>query len=294
MLNLESKIENLKIENGEEPNELELYGLYDGKVFKKDIKPHKITLKLIMDRNMPKKLEKPKIDTIAEEEDQPVGNLADLKAQQLLKLTHIHLDRENIDEIDNLAEYLGDITHLYLQHNLITKIENLEFFQNLKFLVLSNNQIEIVENLQTLKSLKLLDLSYNQIKVLDVKELPMGLCFLNLVGNPCTEIAGWRDYELKIKSHLRRLIQLNENELDDDDGDEIEEKEDEIENNEDQLDTMERTQQEIVKRSQDRQKNDKVVLDKAWQQKKNKLELVKKDIDKKFEKCYSGSGEFFN
>ena len=44
----------------------------------------------------------------------------EMKAKQLLKLTHIHLDREQIGEIDNLAEYLGsDVTNLYLQSNLI-------------------------------------------------------------------------------------------------------------------------------------------------------------------------------
>ena len=62
-----------------------------------------------------------------EEQKQSYEDVAELKASQLLRLTHVHLDREHIGEIDNLDTYLGDVTHLYLQHNLIKRIENLEF-----------------------------------------------------------------------------------------------------------------------------------------------------------------------
>jgi Leucine-rich repeat (LRR) protein len=105
---------------------------------------------------------------------------AEEQAEKLLKLTHIHLDRENIVMIDNLAEYLGPITNLYLQHNLIERIENLEFLTNLKFLVLSNNRIKKIENLKCLKKLKFLDLSFNLILKFNVDELPSSLIILDL------------------------------------------------------------------------------------------------------------------
>jgi Leucine-rich repeat (LRR) protein len=105
-----------------------------------------------------------------------------IHAQNILKLTHVHLDRENINLIDNLAEFLGPVTNLYLQHNLIEKIENLEFLTKLKILLLSHNHIKTVENLKSLNNLKYLDLSYNQIETFSNSELPKSLIMLDLRG----------------------------------------------------------------------------------------------------------------
>ena len=104
-----------------------------------DLNEQTITLKMIMRRNL--------VDAGKNtyENKKDVLQAADSKAEQLLKLTHIHLDRENIGKIDNLAEYLGPVTNLYLQHNLIKRIENLELLGKLAFLTLSNNRIARVE-----------------------------------------------------------------------------------------------------------------------------------------------------
>ncbi len=61
-----------------------------------------------------------------------------------------------------------NITHLYLQHNKIKKLENLESLVNLTKLYLDNNNIEVVENLETMTKLEELYLS-NQ-------ELPENVC----------------------------------------------------------------------------------------------------------------------
>ena len=121
-----------------------MYGFVDKHMLKDKNKPNSITIKMIMERNL-KKTVRPNttsdpignteelsdvdeyVDTSKNKKARDYEDIAELKANQLLKLTHVHLDRENIGEIDNLAEYLGDVTHLYLQHNLIDKIENLEF-----------------------------------------------------------------------------------------------------------------------------------------------------------------------
>lgn len=107
----------------------------------------KITLKLIIKRNVAS--ESTDRDTV----------------HSLLRLTHVHLDRSRIDEIDNLAEYLNNtgLTHLYLHHNRIGRIENLDFLVNLTYLNLSNNLIERVQSLKHLKRLQLLDMSSNRI-----------------------------------------------------------------------------------------------------------------------------------
>lgn len=126
-----------------------LYGFVD-KHELKNKKANTITIKMIMERNLKKSsptdsvskkqsLGHQQLGTLreagnedgpmseAEESKQSYDDVAELKANQLLGLTRVHLDRENIGEIDNLDTYLGDVTHLYLQHNLIKKIENLEF-----------------------------------------------------------------------------------------------------------------------------------------------------------------------
>lgn len=126
-----------------------LYGFIDKHELKNN-KANTITIKRIMDRNLKKALPTDCLGTAqkqslghqqlgtltevgddqisdAEEKRQNYANVAELKANQLLGLTRVHLDRENIGEIDNLDTYLGDVTHLYLQHNLIKRIENLEF-----------------------------------------------------------------------------------------------------------------------------------------------------------------------
>jgi Leucine-rich repeat (LRR) protein len=146
-----------------------------------------ITMQLIIKRNLISTKTNPTLmlssrSVVPIDEDMRTAKSikAEEQAEKLLKLTHIHLDRENIVMIDNLAEYLGPITNLYLQHNLIERIENLEFLTNLKFLVLSNNQIEKIENLKCLKKLKFLDLSFNLIQEFNVEELPSSLIILDL------------------------------------------------------------------------------------------------------------------
>ena len=155
----------------------------------KKAEKQEITMQLIIKRNLISTKTNPTLmlssrSVTSKVDDEDIRAAKSIKAEEqaekLLRLTHIHLDRENIVMIDSLAEYLGPITNLYLQHNLIERIENLEFLTYLKFLVLSNNQIEKLENLKCLKALKFLDLSYNLIEEFDVEELPSSLFILDL------------------------------------------------------------------------------------------------------------------
>lgn len=63
------------------------------------------------------------------------------------------------------------MTHLYLQHNNITKIENLESLQNLQKLYLGHNNIIIIEGLENTKQLQELHV--------ESQKIPFGesLCF---------------------------------------------------------------------------------------------------------------------
>jgi len=280
----------------------EMYGFID-KAKLKNNKPSTITLKLIMERNLKKTqpvrparelLSDVNEDSATDDEtdesaraknNRDYTDIAELKASQLLKLTHVHLDREQIGEIDNLAEYLGDVTHLYLQQNLIEKIENLEFLHRLKFICLANNRIERVENLSMLSNLKFLDLSHNCIADLDVKELPTGLVSLDLRDNPCLEDGEkWQLTLLKLNVLLKSLNgeslvrglseELSEMDL----GRNHEPGSGEEENHE----TFETMREKVVERSKLRQKEDIGYLEKISQERKLRLDEARRSITANF------------
>lgn len=183
------------------------------------VKPVRLSLHLIVKRHLP-----PAAKDWSHEEI----------LEALHKVTHIRLDRENISEIDGLELLEKKVTNLYLQHNQIKCIENLECLTNLRFLTLSGNQIEAVEGLKHLQQLFFLDLSLNLIKDFDIDEFPQSLIILNLKGNPCTSHP---DHRGRIIQDLPKLKQLDEVEVtseekleagfkteeDDDDDDEDEE-----------------------------------------------------------------------
>nr|CAB3263539.1 leucine-rich repeat and coiled-coil domain-containing protein 1-like [Phallusia mammillata] len=139
--------------------------------------PKTVSIDLILNRNVKQKVEDARDIDVAD---------------QILGLTHVRLDREELEIIDNL-DCLGPVTNLYLQHNLFTQINNLEWVaSSLKFLTLAGNQIERIENLLHLELLQFLDLSDNLIDVLNVDQLPKSLVFLNLRNNKCTYSVGYR------------------------------------------------------------------------------------------------------
>ncbi|XP_070564756.1 leucine-rich repeat-containing protein 46-like [Ptychodera flava] len=134
-----------------------------------------------------------------------VDGTQDALIESLMKITHVRLDREGISEIDNL-EMLGPVTNLYLQCNNIRRIENMESLHHLRFLTLAGNQIRRVENLTNVAELKFLDLSENKIDDFDPGELPQQLIILNMKENPCTQLPGYRR---RIIQSLLKLQQLD-------------------------------------------------------------------------------------
>ncbi|XP_078376928.1 leucine-rich repeat-containing protein 46-like isoform X3 [Oculina patagonica] len=158
----------------------------------KDKKHQKISISLIAKRNIIKRSDRS----------------ADKTAAELLKLSHVRLDREQISEIDNL-DCLGPVTNLYLQNNEIRRIENLEVLPKLRFLTLAENKISRVENLKILNNLQFLDLSDNQIESFET-EFPASLIILLLKGNPFTQHV---EYKKKLLGALPALRQLDGEEI---------------------------------------------------------------------------------
>ncbi|XP_078490364.1 uncharacterized protein LOC100186799 isoform X2 [Ciona intestinalis] len=169
-----------------------------------------LTVSLIIKRNVQKKTQ------IIEEDNEKI-------TEEFLKLTHVRLDREKITEIENL-ECLGNVTNLYMQCNVISKISNLDCLSaSLRFLTLSGNRIKKVEGLLNLQALALLDLSDNLIEHIDFDELPQNLVFVSFKGNVCCNREGYSDLLLQ---HLPKLKSIDGEELSDDDLTDDEEEED--------------------------------------------------------------------
>lgn len=61
---------------------------------------------------------------------------------------------------------------LFLQHNKIELIQNLETLISLEYLSLSYNSIRVLEGLQFNKKLAYLDVSRNQIASVKLNQLP--------------------------------------------------------------------------------------------------------------------------
>lgn len=128
-------------------------------------------------------------------------------------LEELSLHQEDVEKIENINNWCKDIEILYLQANLISKIENLNKLKKLQYLNLAINNIEKIENLERCESLEKLDLTLNFIGDLEsVCSLQnnIHLKHLYLTGNPCCDYDGYRQYVI-VK--LPQLIALDSTEI---------------------------------------------------------------------------------
>ena len=109
-----------------------------------------------------------------------------------------------------LTRLCPELQILYLQHNLIGKIENLRRLRDLDYLNLALNNITKVENLERNEKLRKLDLTVNFIDIdglLSVESLRVNhqLEELYMTGNPCTEFDQYRAFIIGTLQQLKRL-----------------------------------------------------------------------------------------
>lgn len=78
-------------------------------------------------------------------------------------LEELSLHQEDIEKIEHINNWCRELQILYLQANLISKIENLNKLKKLQYLNLAVNNIEKIENLERCESLEKLDLTLNFI-----------------------------------------------------------------------------------------------------------------------------------
>ncbi|CAH8642162.1 unnamed protein product [Schistosoma margrebowiei] len=127
---------------------------------------------------------------------------------EIYSLEEVALHQQNLERIELIENLCKSLRILYLQNNLIPKIENLSKLKKLEYLNLALNNIEKVENLEGCESLKKLDLTVNFIGDLFSIESLGNVHFLEelyLTGNPCTEYPGYREFVIATLPQLKLL-----------------------------------------------------------------------------------------
>ncbi|CAF3547551.1 unnamed protein product [Rotaria socialis] len=127
---------------------------------------------------------------------------------ELSTLEEVSLHQQDIEKIEYLDKWCRELRIIYLQSNLISKIENVSRLKKLEYINLALNNIEYIENLEGCESLNKLDLTLNFIGILSsVENLRnnIHLVDLYLTGNPCGDHEGYRDYVIATLPQLQKL-----------------------------------------------------------------------------------------
>ncbi|XP_026534327.1 protein tilB homolog [Notechis scutatus] len=127
---------------------------------------------------------------------------------ELFSLEEVSLHQQNIEKIEHLDKWCRNLKILYLQNNLISKIENVSRLKKLVYLNLALNNIEKFENLEGCEDLQKLDLTANfigELSSLKILKNNIHLEELFLIGNPCTDFEGYRQFVVATLQQLRFL-----------------------------------------------------------------------------------------
>lgn len=118
------------------------------------------------------------------------------------------MHQQEIEKLEHIDKWCRDLKILYLQNNLIGKIENVSKLKKLEYLNLALNNIEKIENLEGCEGLAKLDLTVNFIGELSsVKTLQCNIHLkeLFLMGNPCADFDGYREFVVATLPQLKWL-----------------------------------------------------------------------------------------
>uniref|UniRef100_UPI003AAA7542 dynein axonemal assembly factor 11 n=1 Tax=Centroberyx gerrardi TaxID=166262 RepID=UPI003AAA7542 len=127
---------------------------------------------------------------------------------EIFSLEEVSLHQQDIERIEHVERWCRELRILYLQNNLIPRIENVGRLKKLEYLNLALNNIEVIENLEGCESLQKLDLTVNFVGRLSGVETlrhNVHLRELFLVGNPCSQFQGYRQYVVASLPQLKWL-----------------------------------------------------------------------------------------
>eukprot|EP00042_Codosiga_hollandica_P027581 m.138445 g.138445 ORF g.138445 m.138445 type:complete len:460 (+) comp52529_c0_seq4:105-1484(+) len=131
---------------------------------------------------------------------------------EIFSLEEVSLHQQDIEKIELIEQLCKNLRILYLQNNLIGRIENVGKLKELRYLNLALNNVLRIENLEGCEFLEKLDLTVNFVAdVLSVESLACNrhLRELFLTGNPCTKFEGYRDYVIASLPSLQSLDGLH-------------------------------------------------------------------------------------
>ncbi|XP_056266444.1 dynein axonemal assembly factor 11 [Pseudoliparis swirei] len=137
-----------------------------------------------------------------------VRRRAEHNGGEISSLEELSLHQQDLESIQHLQRWSRELRILYLQSNLIPRIENVGRLKKLQYLNLALNNIEVIENLEGCESLEKLDLTVNFVVLLSgVVSLQQNLQLreLFLVGNPCSQFEGYRQYVVATLPQLKWL-----------------------------------------------------------------------------------------
>nr|XP_019579560.1 PREDICTED: protein tilB homolog [Rhinolophus sinicus] len=126
----------------------------------------------------------------------------------IFSLEELSLHQQEIEKLEHIDKWCRELKILYLQNNLIGKIENVSKLKKLEYLNLALNNIEKIENLEGCEGLMKLDLTVNFIGELSsIKTLQHNIHLkeIFLMGNPCADFEGYRPFVVATLQQLKWL-----------------------------------------------------------------------------------------
>ena len=125
-------------------------------------------------------------------------------------LEEISLHQQEIEKIEALGQLCRHLKILYMQNNLVSKLQNLHRLKELEYANFAVNNVVKIENLQRCESLTKLDLTCNFVSkagLLTVHTLEANykLEDLYLMGNPCADFGGYRAFVVGTLPQLKKL-----------------------------------------------------------------------------------------
>ncbi|CAE7626808.1 LRRC6 [Symbiodinium sp. KB8] len=136
----------------------------------------------------------------AEHHDGIIGDLEEISLHQL-----------ELEKLEVIGELCRKLRILYLQNNIIPRIENIHYLKDLRYLNMALNNVERIEGLRSCEFLEKLDLTVNFIDLDTFEESIQHLAPLShfkelfLMGNPAMEWDSARAFIVATLPQLQRL-----------------------------------------------------------------------------------------